>query len=424
MLFQGAGMGIKIMLYIFVTRDELFDFDLTHLCEKGSARVLITCEDLYVQDRVHFDGFFTQILLTEDFSYDALEEIVGALVTAHPFEGTRLLTCDEEVMIQVARLREKYALAGDGVETTMRFTHKDHMKAYLRARAPEIEMPRYELFDARTFKRINGHYLAHLEDYLHLPVFVKPVNQCSSHNAAKIETNQDLRAWCNAHVEDETVYEMDEFIEGDLYHCDSVVVDGRIASVFISRYNKPCFDFLSGHMSASILLPFDAPEYDILAAFNAKTLEGLDVPKNAVTHLEVFRTHHGRNIFLEVALRPPGARIPKMYDHCLGVNIQKAHFKMQLGKTPRVKVAQKYFGALCEFPMEGGVVAARSPLPELESACEVTWFVEEGARVEPSASVVQRACVIQLWHKEFASVERDMERLSAWKSCTYIAQTL
>ncbi|MBA4118793.1 MAG: hypothetical protein C0514_07875 [Candidatus Puniceispirillum sp.] len=407
------------MIYIFFTKDESFDFELAPLCEKGSRRVVVLPEVLYIQDKAQLDAFFTDVVLTENFDFESIEAIVDAQVSAHPFEELVLLTCDEDFMLSVARLREKYGVVGDGVEVVTRFTHKDQMKDYLRARAPAVDLPRFELFDAKTFKRVNGHYLAHIEDYLHFPVFVKPINQCATNNAAKLTSQEELRSWCTSHIRDKTIYEFDEFIDGELYHCDTVKVDGRIASVFVSRYNKPCFDFMAGNMRASILLPFDSHDYEILRAFNDEVLKGLDTPDNAVTHLEVFRTKEGRTIFLEIGLRPPGANIPKMYTKCLGVNIQEAHFLMQLHQKPETQVKQEYFGAMCDFPIMGGVVDAHNPLPALESQTELTWFIEPGQKVHASRNVVERSCMLMLLHKDQEAVERDITKLGAWQSCTY-----
>jgi len=369
--------------------------------------VLIARRDVLAALAAGQERYFDQVFALDDFSLETVLAKVLALIAANDGSEVRLITNDEYALGLAATLRERLGLAGDTVERIRPFIDKVAMKAKLSQGT--LRLPKYVAFDPRLY-RDDPDYERRIAAHLGFPIFAKPVNLSGSQATGKLENMQGLASWC-AENRDRPDLELDEFVTGTLYHCDSLLRNGEVLSTLVSRCVYPCFDFLAGKSTGSMVLPKDHPDHARLAAFTREALTQLAPLPNCVAHLEVFGNRTGELVFLEVAARSPGGMVPQTYEKYTGVNIEENHFRLQMSLTPKAMVKAGPYAAWLWYPNSEGVVT-EFRRPDIRSACEWKWNVKVGDRLAQPASLRDYAAQVLLWNDDYQELERDFASLS------------
>jgi len=358
------------------------------------------------------DRYFDKVVRTDDFSLDNLVATTNQTLQAYgvtDLREVRIVTHDEYALAVAANLREAIGVEGARPVQLRSFVNKVAMKHALSTKG--IRIPRHLEWDPKHYRRDANGYLAHIEQTLTLPVFVKPVDESGSVGTAKLETQEQLVAWCDAHRFD-IGYEMDEWIEGTLYHCDSITRDGQLLYTHVCEYAHPCYDYLSGKVCATITLPRESELFEQLVHFTAHVLKAIGpMPRDTVTHLEVFRTPDGELVFLEIAARAPAALIPFVYEKHLGLNIEEAHLRLHMGLLNDFTLNYGPYSAFVYFPQRQGVVTALH-LPKLHSKSIVTWKIRVGDQLTNPNDIRETACSVLLWNENYDELRRDFEYLN------------
>ncbi len=131
-------------------------------------------------------------------------------------------------------------------------------------------------------------------------MFTKPVDSAGSFGTQKIFSTAELAKWAGQHHKS-TNFEIDEYIEGKLYHSDIIVKDDNINNVFISKYSVPNADFIEGKALGSYTLDRKSNQYKKLNAFTLKVLKSFAPLPSGLFHLEFFEKDTGDLVFLEIA---------------------------------------------------------------------------------------------------------------------------
>ena len=395
-------------LDIVVQNVASFRIDPASLARPDRSLVLICSpvKEAALRQRGRAD-VFDQVVVTSDFTPDGLARTVGAIIEEHAGE-TRLLCHDEYVLGAVAAVREKLGISGDRPVNVGPFTDKLAMKAAL----PGIRMPRHLAWDSEAYAENPDSYVARVLDAVGLPAFVKPVNESGAVGAARIDTVDELRAWAASAGPWE--FEVDEFVEGTLYHVDSAVRDGEIVHVHVNQDLHPCHEYACGKVNGSFTLPDDDPVVPVLKEFNDKVLATLeDKPRDGVFHHEIFLNAAGEPIFLEIAARAPAALIPMTGRIRWGVDIEQALFTLQRGEpftTPENHRGP--FAAYVYFPKKAGTVATLNR-PEIASDHRWTWNLAPGDTLADATDIRDFAASVLLWNDDYAALRRDLEILDA-----------
>lgn len=354
---------------------------------------------------------FNSVRVAKDFSAKALEKEVREVMDtfgAVP-QATRLCSNDEQSLRAVALVREAIGIDGDRFEQVALYTDKVAMKQALQHSA--LRLPKHLPWNPAAFSAQPEQALNAIESALGYPIFAKPIDQAGSEGTAKLEDRAALGLWCNAHSTQQG-YELDEFITGTLFHCDSIVQDSQILFTQVSRYANPCFDYFVGKPCASMTLPHDHPETVTLKDYAAKVLSALKpAPANTVTHLEVFWTPKEELVFVEVAARAPGAFVVPTYERHLGINFEETHFRLQMGLAVNAVPQKGPYAAWMFFPPMAGTVA-RLHQPPMRSTAEIECFVTPGQALSLPQSIREQAGTAKLWHDDFATLEHDFYELN------------
>jgi hypothetical protein len=237
----------------------------------------------------------------------------------HTRRVDRIIAPNERFLLLAAELREKFGIDGLHLSTAQLFRDKVEMKRAVQTagvRVPDfIPLDAPEQFDSL--------------DWTSGPKILKRRNFIGAMDVHVVETPDIGRQlW---HRLDATAgqYEVEEYINGPMYHCDSVVQDGEITFSSVSQYLSRPGDFHSGGMGGSKLL-LHGDLRDRILDLNTRAITGLGL-RNGATHLEVFHTPDDEVVFCEVAARPGGGGIDRINDRGFGVDFIECAIQLDAG---------------------------------------------------------------------------------------------
>jgi biotin carboxylase len=169
------------------------------------------------------------------------------------------------------------------------------------------------------------------------PVMIKPVfgaaSKCTYRVDSAAEFTERHRAGDFADLADKRLpVQVERLVRfSHEYHCDGVVHDGEVARAAVSRYHLPPLrtspDLNSGYV-AEQTSPFSREVLDL----HRRVVAALGL-RAGVTHLEVFRTQEGP-VIGEVAVRPGGMGISRMWWHAFGVDLWEEFVRVSTGERP------------------------------------------------------------------------------------------
>lgn len=258
----------------------------------------------------------------------------------------RIVGLDEFDVLTAAKAREHLQIEGISGSYGLRFRDKLRMRNL----ASKIGIPCPEFIGAFNATAIN--------DYLQTtsaPWIVKPRTEVSAFGIRKCNTGQ--RVWevltdlDNRHTwrDHPSQFLIERFIEGKVYHVDSVVQNGKIVASGVSEYGTPPFKVShQGGVFTTFTVDYKSKERKELEKLNKKLLEGFEY-KQGVAHAEFLQSAEtGEFYLLEVACRVGGAYIANVHDHACGFNLWREWARLETAtdenpyKPP--KISKDYAG--------------------------------------------------------------------------------
>lgn len=240
----------------------------------------------------------------------------------------RVVGLDEFDVLTAAKAREHLQIEGISNSYALRFRDKLRMRNLADER--EIPCPEFSgLFQPDK-----------IEEFLETvpaPWIIKPRTEVSAFGIKKCETKE--QAWevlreldaRNTWRDHPSQYLIERFIEGDVYHVDSIVNDGKIAACGVSRYGTPPMSVShDGGVFTTSIVPYTSKERKELEKLNKKLLKAFDYEKG-VAHAEFLRSKaDGKFYLLEVAARVGGAYIANVLEHACGFNLWREWGKLEI----------------------------------------------------------------------------------------------
>lgn len=156
---------------------------------------------------------------------------------------------------------------------------------------------------------------------------------------------------------------LEEYIQGDVFHIDAVVKDGRTIFYLVEKYGVPLLDIVQSHQSHIIDYTID-PSSEIankLLAAHETIVEafGLQI---GTTHFEFFvEADTGEVLLCEAAARPPGMDIPRLHEIAVGFNPFAVLADAFAGSEFKdVMTSKSFVGVICFTPPIGKLVEVDS----------------------------------------------------------------
>lgn len=300
-------------------------------------------------------------LLDSPWSWTSLNDVKTVEKGASPEEYIRAITniagsqpihrvvgLDEFDVLTAAKAREHLQIEGISGSYGLRFRDKLRMRHL----ASEIGIPCPEFTGAFNPDEINN-YLNSTK----APWIVKPRSEVSAFGIRKCETAE--KVWevltdldnRNTWRDHPSQFLIERFIEGKVYHVDSVVQDGKIVAQGVSEYGTTPFNVSHhGGVFTTFTVDYKSKERKELEKLNKKLLEGFEY-KQGVAHAEFLQSAEtGEFFLLEVACRVGGAYIANVHEHASGFSLWREWAKLETAsaenpyKPPKVR---KDFAGIC-----------------------------------------------------------------------------
>lgn len=219
----------------------------------------------------------------------------------------------EPYMILAARIREELGVPGMTVDETIPFRDKEIMKQVLDRQG--IRTPRHAAATSvQGVRDAVGH--------VGYPLIVKPIDGAGSSDTYRIDDEAELEQVLPA-LKGVAEVSVEEFVEGDDYTFDCLVIDGRIVHHSICVYRPRALQSKESEWISPqtiSLRDVDAPELQSGREMGVAVLKALGV-KTAFTHMEWYRTASGEAVFGEIAARPPGAHTVDLMNYACDVDM-------------------------------------------------------------------------------------------------------
>lgn len=266
-------------------------------------------------------AFFDEIHVWDtDNDDEGLINFAVALHAKTPFH--RVIACSERLLLPAAQIREIIGCDGDRYQDIVGVRDKAVMHEI--AKAQGLNVPRQWL--ARNY----ADCIASLSQGVSL--VIKPRSGMGSRGIWQVNNEQGLRTVIAELVQqgtDPDTYLIETYIEGSVFHVDTVIAGGVILFQVGFEYLSSPMQFTDARPRAAIMLSNPEVSAAIYQA-NRQVISAFNI-RDGVTHSEYFYTPEGDVVFGEVAKRVGGGAISETIYQLSGVDLNKAMAQSQLG---------------------------------------------------------------------------------------------
>ncbi len=395
---------MRYCFIVAISRLDYYNFDLVIPDLKEDTRfVLITDFSYFPNISKKTASFFYSIHPFNEITIDACSEVISK-INEIILQNSVIVCSNEKLLMLCAKLREKYCMNGAKPYQYAVFESKRNTKQCLSLSGIKVTesfdfngidtSENLEEYHQFIFKLHNGKYV------------IKPLNGGGSEDTAIIKCYNDLFHWYQVSFKVNEQYITEKFVDAELYHCDSFILNGEIKFAVASKYLFPNLYFTYGKPIISY------PEVDNVLVekilkFNAKIITALNTP-NGAAHLEFF-VKNEELIFLEIGPRSPGKSVVKCHELNYGINLYELTLRCELGIKSNFSVKPNMFHAIVCVPVKPGKVLALMN-PQIKSNYEIEWLIKPGdvIRSLPTSLKDGVAANLMLFNQNYYELINDL----------------
>jgi biotin carboxylase len=246
----------------------------------------------------------------------------------------KVVGLDEFDVLTAAMTREHLNLPGISRSYALRFRDKLTMRSI----ASNAGIPCPEFIGAFNAEQIQNFLTS-----VPAPWIVKPRNEVSAFGIRKCENADE--AWGvltdldnrNNWRDHPSQFLLERFIEGKVFHVDSVVAEGKVVACGVSQYGTTPFKVSHhGGVFTSSIVPYRSKERKQLEVMNRALLMAFEYDRG-VAHAEFLQCEKtGEFYLLEVACRVGGAYIANVLEYACNFNLWREWAKLEIAtdETP------------------------------------------------------------------------------------------
>lgn len=288
---------------------------LIQLKKSGNKVYLVTSEKLREKPWPHeyIDEIFYMPGQDTEWNLEHLLLGVGNLMKSNTVDA--IVALDDFDVEKATYLRENLRIDGMG-QTTGRY-FRDKLAMRMRAKSCGIPIPAFcSLF--------NDHDINTFADTVSPPWVLKPRSEASSSGIIKVFDKETLWIHINEMGNNRFKYLLEHFKPGDVYHCDSLILDRKILFSLTSKYSATPMEITQGGgVFRTSNIPYDSEDDIEIKKVNEAVLKGFGL-KNGVAHTEFIKSkENGQLYFLETSSRVGGAHIAEMVEAASNINLWK-----------------------------------------------------------------------------------------------------
>lgn len=309
---------------------------LINLKKLGNTVYLVTTEKLRHKPWPfdHIDEVF--YMEGQDMDWNLEHLLLGVSNLMKSTQVDAVVALDDFDVEKATYLRENLRIPGMG-QTTGRY-FRDKLAMRMRAKSCGISNPQFcSLF--------NDHDINTFADTVSPPWVLKPRSEASANGIIKVYDKENLWMHINEMGNNRFKYLVEQFRPGDVYHCDSLILNGKVIFSITSRYlATPMEISQGGGIFRSANIPYNSEDDKAIKKINEEVIKGFGL-KHGAAHSEYIKCKDdGRIYFLETSSRVGGAHLAEMVAAASGINlwaewaaIENALVKLIDYKLPKVK---------------------------------------------------------------------------------------
>jgi len=286
---------------------------LINLKKLGNKVFLVTSEKL--RDKPWPVEYIDEIFFMEgqdvDWNLEHLLLGVSNLMKNHKIDS--IVALDDFDVEKAAYLRENLRIDGMG-QTTGRY-FRDKLAMRMRAKSCGISNPNFcSLF--------NDHDINTFADTVPAPWVLKPRSEASASGIIKVYDKESLWIHINEMGNNRFKYLVEQFRPGDVYHCDSLILNGKILFSITSKYlATPMEISQGGGIFRSANIEYNSADDKAIKKINEQVIKGFGL-KHGAAHSEYIKCNEdGKVYFLETSSRVGGAHLAEMVASASNVNL-------------------------------------------------------------------------------------------------------
>ncbi len=398
------------MIYIFLYNVIYIKCDISKI---PHAKKMILIASQYCLNRLSeknrdcFDEIYKISRNFQSIDLTEVENIVKNCVKIYGASNIVLISNEDSTHLTCSYLREKYKINGPLLNELLPFVNKVISKEKLEN---IVRIPQFSKFDKIEYLKDKEVYLNNLINMLNFPMFIKPIDLVSSIETHYIPNKDVLYNVTEKLINIPYEFEVDEFIDGELFHCDAIIIKGNLEFFMVGKCSYALARFFEGKPVGSIPIK-DQKLFNDLELFCQKVFKKLNC-KAGVYHLEAF-LEKGSNelVFLEIAARSGGALLTRVYEKSFGINIEEINILIQLGLINQLKIIDsKVFVGFLNFPnIEGQIVEIIKPHIDIDH--EFIEFAKIKENLSTPKNLLDIACSVIFWSPTYSEVVNTFEFL-------------
>ncbi len=305
-----------------------WDF-LIALKKLGNTVYLITTEKL--RDKPwpfdHIDEVF--YMPGQDMDWNLEHLLLGVSNLMKSTQIDCVIALDDFDVEKATYLRENLRIDGMG-QTTGRY-FRDKLAMRMRAKSCGIPNPKFSAL-------FNDHEINILADNVSPPWVLKPRSEASASGIIKVHDKETLWFHINEMGNNRFKYLVEQFRPGAVYHCDSIVHNGKVLFSLTSKYlSTPLEISQGGGIFRSANVEYDSDDDKAIKKVNEMVIKGFGM-KHGATHSEFIKCEEdGEVYFLETSSRVGGAHLAEMVESASGINLWAEWAKLEDAMLKDVK---------------------------------------------------------------------------------------
>ena len=326
----------QLTVLCLASYEKGFNF-LTECKNQGNRVLLVTSEKLKDAGwpKESIDEIFYMPESETGWDIESLTRSVSYL--ARNEDINRIIALDDFDVEKAAKLREHLRVAGLG-DTTARYFRD---KLAMRKKAADDKIPIPNFVHVLNHNKINEFLDSNKPPYI-----LKPRSQAGAIGIKKLYNKDDAWEAINSLGDEQSYYLIEEFIEGNIFHVDSIIFHHDIKFAQLHEYALPPFEVAhEGRVFCSRTVKKGSDDEKNLVEINMKVIKSLGL-KKGVSHTEFIKGKDGSFYFLETSARVGGANIANLVEETTGINLWKEWAKIEnledSGKYVLPKLKRKY----------------------------------------------------------------------------------
>jgi hypothetical protein len=372
-----------------------------------TAAAAVTSEDELAAAREQF--LFVEVV--EDYESPAVEALITDL--ARRWEVSGLVSTAEVDVLRCARVRGRLGLAGQGVASAEAYRNKFVMKRH-------VALAGVAVADMALLADDEG-----MRDFLAggpFPMLLKPLRGAASIGIVKVDRPGDLPAAVRT-LPAGAEYLVESFVEGEMYHVDGLMRDGRVLQGWPSRYLYTQWETMyESRPNLSAMLAESDSRTPLLLDAVTKVVAALPAaPELLPFHAEFFLDSEGRAVLCEIACRAGGAGITEAYERSFGLGMNEASVTSRLGAEIIVgsePPARRHGWGW--FPPQAGRLSACPESCDLPGARRYLRKGKIGQRFDGPTAVTHAVAEL-VFAVDEGDVEKQLQSIDDWwtEHCEY-----